>query len=65
MCAEAFSLLFVVWTFYNMWILYVKLILCHLHNNLKKVFISSFIILFMCCFCCCCCIYLYVLWGQR
>jgi hypothetical protein len=35
-CAEIFFLLFVLWTLYNIRIVYVKLFLCYLYSILKN-----------------------------
>jgi hypothetical protein len=49
MCKSFFFLLFVIWTLYNMCILYVTF-LCYLHSILKKYF-SVVLSFYLCCFC--------------
>jgi len=53
---KSFFLLFVVWTSYNMCILYVKLFFVLSVQYFEKVFVCGFIVLFLFC---CCCIYLF------
>jgi ABC-type transport system involved in multi-copper enzyme maturation permease subunit len=46
-----FFLLFVVWTLYNLCILYVKLFFVLSFQYFEKAFVRGFVVLFLCCFC--------------
>jgi hypothetical protein len=61
MCKSLFPYYFVVWTLYNMCILYVILFLCYLYSSLKKYLsvVSSYSVSFLFCSIC---IYLYVMY---